>query len=179
MAAYHAAVAALVTILGCARSTSDTGNAKTTEGASTLAQVTLATELPQRRYAWGEDIIIVATVRNGGNVPVSLDEGRFVAVFCVNGETRTFLQSVRASCKTGVKTVTVSPGEEYQEPFTVHLKAAGQQPNLQRGTYRVRVCYRCRKDGEPWRPSVIRRMTQIDRGVVKTLESEEVDLRIR
>jgi biotin synthase-related radical SAM superfamily protein len=116
-------------------------------------------------------------VKNSGSTPVTLDEGCFRAIFIVDGEAKTFLQSVRASYKSGVKEVTINPDTVYEEQVIIHPKDWGQQRKLPPGQYRVRVSY-ARRDSS-WRPGVNREANHIKDGVVVRLDSKEIDVRIK
>ncbi len=170
-------VVLLLVVVGCDGPTSDTKKSGGRPVTDQVSQVTLSGRLSATEYAPGEDIEMTAIVKNNGSTPVTVEEGGFTAVFIVEGEAKTFLQSVRASYASGVKTVTVNPGQVYEEPFNIHPKDWGKQRKLATGQYRVRVCYHSR--GSSWRPEVNRGADRIDEGVVRTLDSEEVIVRIK
>lgn len=170
-------VALLVAVVGCASRTPETpkpaGRPVTYQG----GQVTLSGRLSATEYASGEDIKMTAIVKNSGSTPVFLEEGGFMAVFIVGGEAKTFLQSARASYASGVKTVTVNPDEVYEEMFTIHPKDWGEQRKLAPGQYRVRISYQ-RRDSYR-RPEVDRGANRLDQGIVRSLDSEEIFVRIK
>ena len=152
---------------------------KSNGGASAepASKVTLSGKLSANEYAPGDDIQVTAVVTNGGDAPITLDEGGFMAVFIVDGEAKTFLQGVRASYASGTSKVTVNPGETYEEPFVVMPKEWGQQRALPPGQHHMRISY-CGGD-RTWRPSVDRRSTRIEDGVLVRLDSEEIAVGIK
>jgi len=152
---------------------SQAGEPVSTEG----NQVTLSARLSAAEYRPGEDIHMTAVVRNNGDHPVTLEEGRFMAVFIVAGEARTFLETVRASYASGFKTITVKPGEVYEEPFIIHPKDWGRQQKLIPGQYRVRVCYS--RSAGSWHPTVNREANTITDGAVGTLGSDEIVVSVK
>jgi hypothetical protein len=167
----------LLVVAGCDGSTSDTKKSEGRPVTDEVSQVRLSGRLSATEYAPGEDIEMTAIVKNNGRAPVTVEEGGFTAVFIVEGEAKTFLQSVRASYASGVKTVTVNPGQVYEEPFIIPPKDWGKQRKLATGKYRVRVCYHSRDSS--WRPEVHQGADCIDEGVVRALDSEEVFVHIK
>lgn len=141
------------------------------------SKITLTGKLSAPACAPGEDIHVTAVVTNGGDAPVTLQEGHFVAIFIVDGEPKTFLQGVRASYASGPRQVTVKPGETYDEQFVVMPKDWGQQRSLPHGKHRMRISYRG-TDGT-WHPAVERQATRIEDGALARLDSDEIAIEIR
>jgi hypothetical protein len=98
--------------------------------------IAMSAKLSASSYAVGKDIRITVTIKNNRQNSIVIKEGHLLARFLVNGIEKTFLQSVRASYKQGVKLITVKPGAEYREDFTVHPKT-----ELKPGRYPIRVRY--------------------------------------
>ena len=165
-------VALVFVVVGCQGPTSDAQKSARKPVTHQMNQVILCGRLSATEYAPGEDIGMTAIVKNNGSIPVTLAESGFMAVFIVEGEPKTFLQSGRFSYASGVKEVTVNPGEVYEEPFVIHPKDWGEHRKLAPGHYPVRLSYHGR--GSSWRPQVHRAATRIDEGVVRTLDSEEI-----
>ena len=102
----------LVTICDCAKNNESLKSSEITLSGSFLSSI----------YESGEDMAITATVKNNGNIPIMIEEGRLMAVFIVEGEATTFLQSAKASKSSGVTQIIVEPGKAYKEIFNVHPK---------------------------------------------------------
>ena len=101
-----------------------------------------------------------------------MKEGHFWASFLVEGEPKNYLQSVRRSYKRGVKAITLAPGDSYEETFKVHAKDWGNQQKMKPGVYALRVHY------EDNRNSVVTTENGVEAGVIKTLVSDQLMVRI-
>lgn len=176
---WYLLIVLLLATVGCANQTPKTQKSADRPDTNQGGHVTLSGRLSNTEYESGESIEITAIVNNSGSIPVTLTEGCFKAVFIVGGEAKTFLQAVRSSYASGTKTLTISPGEVYEEPFTVSPKDWADQRKLVPGQYRMRISYFNSSEGGIWPPAVNRVANRIDLGIVKNLDSEDITVRIK